>query len=98
MLTLKASVVVLTLLEDIICGSSSKAKAEFFIEGEICIFKQKIHCDIENIYNNIQCCEKEFSPFMTCFFLFFLQICHIYMFQIMNDFIRSVTDWMLLPA
>lgn len=92
MLTLKASVVVLTLLEDIICGSSSKAKAEFFIEGEICIFKQKLNCDIENIYNsNIQCCEKEFSPFVTCFFFgFFCRfVCHIYMFQIMNDFIRQ---------
>lgn len=78
MLTLKASVVVLTLLEDIVCGSSSKAKAEFFIEGEICIFKQKIHCDIENIYNsNIQCCEKGFSPFVTSFFFADLSHLHV---------------------
>ena len=45
-LTLKASVVVvvLTLLEDDFSGSSSIARAEFFIEGRTCFFPQSHNC------------------------------------------------------
>lgn len=41
MLTLKASVVVLLLLDNDLCESSSIAKAEFFGEGETCLIENR---------------------------------------------------------